>query len=39
MKRKDIRKIVVNLEFPKDTSELIETKKNLVLNDTYNMSE
>jgi hypothetical protein len=39
MKRSDLKDIIKNLKFPENTLELINLKENLVLNDTYNLSE
>jgi hypothetical protein len=39
MKRNDLKDIIKSLKFPENTLELIELDENLVLNDTYNLSE
>jgi hypothetical protein len=39
MKKSELKDIIINLKLPENTLELIQTKENLVLNDTYNLSE
>jgi hypothetical protein len=39
MKKNDLRNILKNLEFPENTLSIIRTNRNILLDDTYNISE